>query len=127
MTNLFELLKDQWFTAGVTGVVAAILTWLGIRTQKAPDMQESISKAVAEIIKHYTSALEAARTEVTSLRLELADLRRTIEAQNAEIDSLNDHIQALTTQLVKMGIEPPQFRSSRLHHKPNFGVPASTD
>lgn len=127
MTNLFELLKDQWFTAGVTGVVAAILTWAGIRTQKAPDMQESISKAVAEIIKHYTSALEAARTEVTSLRLELADLRRTIEAQNAEIDSLNDHIQALTAQLVKLGIEPMAFRSSRSHHKPTLGVPASTD
>lgn len=125
--SIIDLLKDQGFTAAGAGVIGGVLTWLGIRTQKAPDMQESISKAVAEIIKHYTSALEAARTEVTSLRLELADLRRTIEAQNAEIDSLNDHIQALTTQLVKMGIEPPQFRSSRPHHKPNFGVPASTD
>lgn len=127
MTQLLELLKDQWFTAGATGVIGALLTWLGIRTQKAPDMQDSINKAVAEIVKHYIVALEAARAEVTSLRLDLADLRRTIESQNAEIDALNDHVQALTTQLVRMGVEPPLFRSNRPHHKPTLGVPASTD
>lgn len=117
--NWIELLKENPFTTFLGVVVTALLGWFGVRTQKAPDIQASLNQGVAEVIKHYTTALEAARNEIMALRAEVVELRRTVETQNDrlerqsdEIDSLNQHVEALTVELVRAGIDPPMRRKT---------------
>ena len=121
MDSLLDLLKANPFTAFLTALATAVIGWFSVRTQKAPDIQATLNTGVAQVIGHYNTVLESARAEIQNLRSEVAELRRTIEAQNErlelqsdEIGNLNDHIEALTVELVRAGINPPPRRRSGL-------------
>jgi len=87
---------------GVVGAaIGAIGTWLVARTNKAPDVQETLDKAVAGIIKHYTDA-------IGDLKKEVERLRETINEQSEMITALETHIDALTSEMTTAGMKPPK-------------------
>jgi peptidoglycan hydrolase CwlO-like protein len=117
--SILDFLKDQYVTGGIAAIIASLLTYFGIRSQAAsqaaPDIQNSLNAGVAEVVKHYTTALEDARKAIYELKIEVNalqrttdELRRTIHSQSEEIEILNDHIVDLTSAMVKAGLNPPQ-------------------
>lgn len=111
--------------AGLAGaIVGAIGGWLGKRAEKAPDIQSTLSAAIAQVVEHYKAALDRsddeateARAEAAALREEVAELRRLIEAQSiklvkqsAEIELLVGQMGSLEQQIVALGGQPPARR-----------------
>ena len=119
---------SELVSGGIGAVAGAVVTQIGSwwtkRAEKAPDLQETLTHAVAGVVKHYTDALAAERNEAQALRAEVADLRRIIEDQSArieeqshriadqseEIGGLNAHVEALTDALTAAGLNPPPRR-----------------
>lgn len=98
-------------------VVGALGTWLVKRAEKAPDMQETLSRAIDNVVEHYTAALDRADSESASLRDEIAEMRllieaqsRKIDAQSGEIEQLVGQIGGLEQQIVILGGQPPARR-----------------
>lgn len=108
---VFELLANPAVAAAVAGAFGTIgggvAGAFAARWRAAPSVQAVTNAAVAGIIQHYTDALAAQTQEVHALRVEVADLRVTIEAQNMEIAYLNLHIIDLSAALEKHGVNPP--------------------
>lgn len=111
--------------AGIAGAIAgAIGGWLAKRAEKAPDIQASLSAAVAQVVEHYRVALDRsdeeaaeARREAEALRNEIAEMRRMLEdqtrkldEQSAEIEQLVGLIGSLEHQIVALGGQPPARR-----------------
>lgn len=118
------LLTNTAFTATVVAFVSAIGGWLAARVQKAPDVQTSITGAVASIMKHYQEALHVSGAQTEALRAEIKALHQTVDAQtetitrlettvdgqSATIASLETHIDELTALMKAAGVTPPPRR-----------------
>lgn len=124
----------------VGGIVTQIGNWMTKRTEKAPDLQETLNAAVAGVVKHYTDALERSNGEARALRVEVAELRRLVEEQttriedqsgriaeqSAEIEGLVSHVVSLERAIVEMGGTPPPRRKRPATAKPKTESGAST-
>lgn len=133
---LLDLLTSPWIVAPISGALGTAATVAGnvlinrirasasiavARERSEADVQAAMSASVTGIIKHYTDALAQQVHEVRELRSEIIGLRERIDAQNAEIAGLrelvatqnseiaglNDHIEALSAELKRHGIDPP--------------------
>jgi peptidoglycan hydrolase CwlO-like protein len=127
--NYEILLTNASFATLAVGVMTAILSalggWLAARAGKAPDVQSSITAAVAGIMTHYQSALDLSSKQVAALAAEIDGLHRTIEAQTATIaglqatvegqtetiSTLESHIDELTAAMRASGVTPPPRRA----------------
>lgn len=112
---LVEVFLHPAVVAAITVTVGAIAGWLTARAKAKPDVQSVTNAAVAGIIQHYTQALTEQTHEVRTLRLEIAEMRETIEDQTREIAELNNHIVDLSNALEQHGVPPPPRRSRRDH------------
>lgn len=112
----------------IGGAVGALGGWMAKRVEKAPDIQETLSKAVAGVVSHYTAALTRAdaevedrRREAQALRDDVADLRRLVEGQtrkleeqSSEIEGLVAHIERLEASITDLGGKPPARRPRKI-------------
>jgi peptidoglycan hydrolase CwlO-like protein len=110
---MMELLTSSAFTALMAATIGSFATYLGTRTAKAPDIQDSLNAAVAGITKHYQEALVSSTTQIAALRFEIEALRKTVEAQTHTIEELETHITELTAEMRKAGVQPPPRRSGK--------------
>jgi septal ring factor EnvC (AmiA/AmiB activator) len=118
--SVLDFLKDNAFTTAVVGIVTAGLTYLGIRTQKAPtvvDTQAALDAAVSAVLTHYRTTLAETETGMASLRAEVAELRRQVDdyadkldIAERKIDEQEQHISELTDMMTKSGLTPPARR-----------------
>lgn len=99
------------------GMVGGIAAWIVKRVEKAPDMQATLTAAIAKVVEHYQDALTRADGEAAALRIEVAELRRLVEEQSIKIDEqrleiegLVTHIGHLETAIVDLGGKPPVRR-----------------
>ena len=109
------------------GLVTQLGNWLTKRTEKAPDLQETLNAAVAGVVRHYTEALRRSDGEATALRGEVAEMRRLVEEltlriedqsariaeQSGEIDGLASHVASLERMITDLGGTPPPRRAKR--------------
>lgn len=118
-------------SGGIGALLGATLTavfgWLSKRAEKAPDLQETLSKAVAGVVQHYTDALAHSDGEARALRVEVGELRRLVEdqtmrieeqsariaEQSSEIDGLAQHVTSLEKVIIDMGGTPPRRKRAR--------------
>lgn len=108
-----------WSTlsAIAAGIVGGITGWVVKRVEKAPDIQATLSAAIANVVDHYKGALDRSDGEAAALRAEVADLRRLVEAQSikideqsADIEMMVEHIGRLEASIVALGGNPPPRR-----------------
>lgn len=111
---MFEILANPAVAAAVAGafgtIGGGIAGAFAARWKAAPSIQAVTNEAVAGIIQHYTQALAEQTREVRACRLEIEQLRETVEGQNAEIAWLNNHIIDLSAALERHGVTPPTLR-----------------
>lgn len=114
MSQVFDLLRDNPFTALLGAVVTALSGYLVAYRNTAPSVQESLNTGVSRIVEHYTRALEQARAELAGLKVEMeslkrliGDLARTVESQSDHIEALQHHIDTLTEAMTSAGLTPP--------------------
>ena len=98
-------------TAALGALVAGVGTWLGKRAEKAPDIQASLSAAVAQVVEHYRVALDRsdeeaaeARREAEALRNEIAEMRRMLEDQTKKLDEQSIEIEQLSATAQREGL-----------------------
>ncbi len=104
--------------SGMVGVVVgAVAGWAGKRVEKAPDIQTTLTAAIADVVKHYKDALDRADGTNSALREEIAELRRLVEAQSdkieeqsTEIAGLVEHVVNLEASIRDLGGKPPPRR-----------------
>lgn len=98
----------------VSAALAALFTWLGVRTKAAaeiaqarikqePGERAALNEAVSGIIHHYTSALQSMQREVERLGAVIAEQTQTI-------NDLEEHVDTLTAAMVKGGVTVPARR-----------------
>lgn len=106
------------------GFIGAVGAWIAKRAEKAPDMQATLTAAIADVVKHYQAALDRSDGEASALRTDVAELRRLVEDQSAkiedqsskiddqraEIEGLVTHIGQLEEAIIAMGGKPPARR-----------------
>lgn len=126
--DYYLLLTNPAFAAlvgGLAGVAGTHLTArFTARATSAPNIQASITAAVAGIMAHYQEALAVSSSQTTALRSEIealhktvdaqtetiARLEATVDAQTETIGSLETHIDELTTLMSAAGVTPPARR-----------------
>jgi septal ring factor EnvC (AmiA/AmiB activator) len=107
---MLEILTNQWFTAAFAAIIGTVIGLLAKRAEKAPDMQTSLSAAVASVVGHYTRALESSDALIRKLSAEMHESREEVRALRDTISDLEEHIDRLTQALAEAGIKPPPRR-----------------
>lgn len=89
---------DPQLTLIITGLIGAIGGYLtsrmGVKTkriEKAPELQEHLNKAVADIISHYTKALEQEKARHAD---HIAEMDEKLDRALARIEQLEDTMRA---------------------------------
>jgi septal ring factor EnvC (AmiA/AmiB activator) len=107
---MLDILTNQWLTGAVAAVAGTLLGLLAKRAEKAPDMQTSLSTAVASVVGHYVKALESSDALIIKLTNEVQESRDEMRALRETISDLEEHIDRLTQALAEAGIKPPPRR-----------------
>ena len=98
----------------ITAIFGAIGGWWQKRAEKAPDVQETLNKAISDVVAHYKDALDRSDNAARDLQGEVAELRRVVEEQTAQIEDMSLHIKRLESEITKLGGNVPP-RKGRVH------------
>jgi len=110
-----DIITNPALTALAGAIVTGLLTWLGVRTQKAPDIQSSLSKGTAELIDQYIRALDLSRKEAHEMGAQLVQLRSTIDAQSSDIRDMRETIERQSTEIESQRAEIERQRGEIGH------------
>ncbi len=113
--GLGDIITNPAVTALVASLAGGVLTWLGVRTQKAPDIQASLNKGTSELIDQYIRALDLSRKEAHAMGEQMVALQSTIDAQSSDIRDMRETIERQSTEIESQRAEIERQRGEIGH------------